>query len=270
MEKNVSLFILLKLVFLLTLSSCSSIPGVKAPTEKEINAQAAKAYEEVKKKSKLSKNRRLTEMVERVSNRIAKASGENFNWEVILIESNEVNAWCMPGGKMAVYTGILPVLKTEGALAAVMGHEVAHATLRHGKEGYARAIKTKMTSLLLGGAVLVGGQLLCKTEKCKKLTTYGAAASAIAAEFFNRKFSREDETESDKAGQIYMAKAGYDPREAPRVWERMSKAGGQAPPEFMSTHPASDRRKKNLTQWLSRTLPIYQNSKIKYGIGQKI
>jgi predicted Zn-dependent protease len=262
--------IIASLILLLFISSCSSIPGIKEPTDSEINAQAAKAYEEVKKTSKISTNRRLTEMVQRVSNRIAKASEENFKWEVILIESKEVNAWCMPGGKMAVYTGILPVLENEGALAAVMGHEVAHATLRHGKEGYARAIKTKLTGLLVGGAVFVGGQVLCKTEKCKQLATYGAAASAIAAEFFNRKFSREDETESDKAGQVFMAKAGYDPREAPKVWERMKKAGGQAPPEIMSTHPASERRQENLTQWLDTTIPIYKNTKTKYGVGERI
>jgi predicted Zn-dependent protease len=261
---------MLSFLILLFVSSCSSIPGIKEPTDSEINSQAAKAYMEVKKKSKLSTNKRLTAMVKRVSSRIAKASGEDFDWEVILIESKEVNAWCMPGGKMAVYTGILPVLQNEGALAAVMGHEVAHATLRHGKEGYARAVKTKLTGLLVGGAVFVGGQLLCKTEKCKKISSYGAAASAVAAEFFNRKFSRGDETESDKVGQIYMAKAGYDPREAPKVWERVKKAGGQAPPEIMSTHPASERRQKNLTNWLDKTLPIYQSAKVKFGTGQRI
>lgn len=252
------------------ISSCASLPGVKEPTEAEINAEAKKAYEEVKKTSKISKNKKWTEMVNRVSKRIAKASGEPFEWEVILIESPEVNAWCMPGGKMAVYTGIMPVLETEGALAAVMGHEVAHATLRHGKKGYARAMKTKMTGLLVGGAVYLGGEALCKTENCKKLTRLGAVASAFAAEFFNRKFSREDETSSDKTGQIYMAKAGYDPREAPKVWERMNNSGGQAPPEFMSTHPASDKRKDNLTNWLSDTLPIYKNNSTKYGVGEKI
>lgn len=254
----------------LFMTNCASIPGMKEPSEKEINSLAAKSYEKVKKESKISKNKRLTAMVKRVSDRIAKASGENFDWEVILIESDQKNAWCMPGGKMAVYTGILPVLETEGALAAVMGHEVAHATLRHGKEGYARAIKTKLGSVILGGAVLVGGQLLCKTEKCRKASQIGALLSGFAAEFFNRKFSRENETQSDKKGQIYMAKAGYDPAEAPKVWARMQKAGGKAGPEFMSTHPASDKRKARLTEWLSDTKPIYQKSKIKYGVGEKI
>lgn len=261
----------MKILFLtIFLISCSSLKVAKEPTDAEINAEAQKAYAAVKEKSKLSTNKRLTAMVQRVSDRIAKASGENFKWEVILIESKEVNAWCMPGGKMAVYTGILPVLENEGALAAVMGHEVAHATLRHGKKGYARAMNMKVQSMILGGAVLVGGQLLCKTENCKKLSQYGALATGFLAEFLNRKFSREDETQADKKGQVYMAQAGYDPREAPKVWERMKKAGGQAPPEIMSTHPASDKRQENLTQWLDQTLPIYQNQNVKYGLGEKI
>lgn len=258
------------ILFLILMTGCSTLPGVKELSDSDINKQAAKSYEEVKKKSKLSTNRRLTEMVKRVSQRIAKASGEDFDWEVILIESKEMNAWCMPGGKMAVYTGILPVLENEGALAAVMGHEVAHATLRHGKEGYARAMKTKYTGLLAGGAMLIGGELLCKTEKCKTISRVGALATGFAAEFFNRKFSREDETESDRVGQVYMAKAGYNPSEAPKVWERMKRAGGQAPPEFMSTHPASDRRRDNLRNWLSNTMPIYNNSSVQYGTGEKI
>lgn len=264
-----SILSLLLVSFFIT--SCSSFPGTKEPSDAEINAQAAEVYAKLKKKSKLSKNKRLTAMVKRVSARIAKASGEDFEWEVMLIESKEKNAWCMPGGKMAVYTGILPVLKTEAALAAVMGHEVAHATLRHGKEGYVRAMNTKLTSLIIGGAVLIGGRVLCETESCRQLTELGAIASSFAAEFFNRKFSRENETDSDKLGQIYMAKAGYDPREAPRVWERMKKAsGGKAPPEFMSTHPASDRRKSNLSNWVKDTYPIYKKAKTKYGLGERI
>jgi predicted Zn-dependent protease len=260
-------------IFLVSIgiSGCSSLPGLKAPSEREINLEAENAYREVKKKSKVSKNRKWTNMVNRVARRIASASNEPFKWEVILIESDQVNAWCMPGGKMAVYTGIMPVLETEAALAAVMGHEVAHATLRHGHKGYARALKSKMTGLLVGGAAILGGELLCKTKKCKNLTKLGALASGFAIQFFDRKFSRKDETASDKVGQIYMAKAGYDPREAPRVWQRMAKAsGGKAPLEWMSTHPASSRRQKNLSNWLPETSAIYQNLRVKYGLGEKI
>ena len=118
--------------------SCSSLGG-KEPTDDQINAEASKAYQEVRSKAKISNNAQWTAMLNRVATRIADSSGENFKWEWMLIDSPEVNAWCMPGGKMAVYTGIMPVLKTEAALAAVLGHEVAHATRRHGKKQYARA-----------------------------------------------------------------------------------------------------------------------------------
>ena len=163
-------------------------------------------------------------MVKRVADRIARSSDENFDWEVVLIDNKEPNAWCMPGGKMAVYTGIMPVLKTEGALAAVMGHEVAHATLRHGKQRYARAIQEQAWGLLLGGASIVAGQFLCKSEQCKMWTGVGGTVASLGIVFFNRKYSREDESEADREGQLLMAKAGYDPSEAITLWERMEKA----------------------------------------------
>ncbi|MBY0315238.1 MAG: M48 family metallopeptidase [Bdellovibrionales bacterium] len=262
-------FITAILLLSLSLAGCSTL--TKGPTEAEINAEAAKAYQEVKAKSKMSNNREWTQMVQRVSQRIAAASGENFQWEYILIDSPEVNAWCMPGGKMAVYTGIMPVLKTEGALAAVMGHEVAHATLRHGKERYARAIKGNLAGLIIGGAAVVGGQLFCKSPLCKNLTGLGGAAAGLAIVFFDRKYGRADESDADKAGQIYMARAGYDPAEAIEVWNRMaaSKKGG-GPPEFMSTHPSDERRRDNLRSWLPQAQQVYQQSPQKFGIGAGI
>lgn len=250
-------------------ASCASV--TKEPSDTEINAQAAKAYEEVKAKSKISTNKEWTEMVDRVSRRIAQASGENFKWEWMLIESPEVNAWCMPGGKMAVYTGIMPVLKNEAALAAVMGHEVAHATERHGKQRYARAMKGNLIGAAVAGASIIGGQLLCKTETCRTLTGLGGAAAGFAVAFFDRKFSRGDETEADQVGQQLMAKAGYDPAEAIKLWQRMDEAsGGKAPPEFMSTHPASTTRQKNLASWLGPAQATYQQAPVKYGLGAPI
>lgn len=252
------------------LTSCSSM-GVKEPSDADINAQAAKAYVEVKSKSKISTNKDWNDMVQRVANRIAASSGEKFQWEYVLIESPEVNAWCMPGGKIAVYTGIMPVLKTEGALAAVLGHEVAHATLRHGKQQYARAMKENLWGVAAGVATVVGGQILCKTETCKKLAALGGVAAGFAITFFDRKFSRKDETDADKEGQIYMARAGYDPAEAPRLWDRMSAAsGGKAPPEFMSTHPSDANRKANLSSWMPEAERAYQQAPHKYGVGQPI
>lgn len=251
------------------LQGCSSV--VKEPSEKEINAQALKAYEEVKAKSKKSTNREWTQMLDRVATRISQSSTENFQWEWMLIDSPEVNAWCMPGGKMAVYTGIMPVLKNEAALAAVLGHEVAHATERHGKQRYARAIKGNLVGLAVAGASIVGGQLLCKTETCRTLTGLGGAAAGFAVAFFDRKFSRGDETEADQVGQQLMAKAGYEPAEAIKLWQRMAEAsGGSAPPEFMSTHPSSSTRQKNLRTWLPSAEATYNSAPRKYGLGEEI
>ncbi|MGZ3789893.1 MAG: M48 family metallopeptidase [Bacteriovorax sp.] len=262
--------ILISLSLIFSLAGCSSM-GVKEPTDEEINAEAAKAYVEVKSKSKISTNKEWNDVVQRVAKRIAAASGENFQWETVLIESPEVNAWCMPGGKIAVYTGIMPVLKTEAALAAVLGHEVAHATLRHGKQRYARAIKENIIGMVAGAAVIAGGQFLCKTDTCKKLSALGGVAAGFALTFFDRKYSRTDESAADKEGQIYMARAGYDPEEAPRLWDRMSAAsGGKAPPEFMSTHPSDANRKAMLNEWMGDANQIYSQAPHKYGLGAKI
>lgn len=250
-----------------SLSSCASME----PTDDQINAESAKAYNEVKAKSKISKNAEWTKMVDRVASRIAKASDEKFRWEWTLIESPEVNAWCMPGGKIAVYTGIMPVLKTEGALAAVLGHEVAHATKRHGKQRYARAIKGNLLGVGVAVVSVVGGELLCKSEGCKSVAALGGAAAGLAVTFFDRKFSRGDESEADHVGQIYMAKAGYDPNEATNLWDRMSASNkGSAPPEFMSTHPSDAHRKADLQKWLPEANGFYTVSPVKFGTGEAI
>ena len=262
--------IILLILGSLILQSCAGA-GLGEPTEADVNAEAKKAYEEIKAKSKRSTNREWTEIVQRVSNRIAAASGEKFDWEVVLIDSPEVNAWCMPGGKMAVYTGIMPVLKTEAALAAVMGHEVAHATERHGLQRYARAMKQNFAGLIIGGAAVVGGQLLCKTEQCRMLSTLGGAAAGFAITFIDRKFSRADETDADKVGQVFMARAGYDPAESIELWKRMNAAhGGQAPPEFLSTHPSDETRQNNLRNWLPDAESAYNRSPQKLGLGAPI
>lgn len=262
----------LTFVVLGVISGCATGKGlIKEPSDAEINQESAKAYAEIKAKSKISQNKDWTEMVNRVSARIAKASGENFNWEWILIEDPQVNAWCMPGGKMAVYTGIMPILKTEAALAAVMGHEVAHATERHGKERYARAMNGNLLGAAIGITTAVAGRTLCKNSTCKTLTSLGGAAAGFAISFFDRKFSRADETEADHVGQIFMAKAGYDPAEAPRVWDRMAQAnGGNAPPEWLSTHPSDTTRKANLQKWLPAAQAEYEKSPNKYGLGENI
>ncbi len=263
--------LLLSLLVAAQFTSCASSPEAAGISEEEINIEAAKAYQEVKAKAKISNNKEWTAMVQKVSERIAKASGKNYQWEYILIDGPEVNAWCMPGGKIAVYTGIMPVLKTEAALAAVLGHEVAHATLRHGLQNYARAKQQNYYGLAIAGASAIGGALLCKTEKCRQLSQLGGLAAGFGLMFYQRKFSRSDETDADQEGQLYMARAGYEPSESIRLWERMAASKGSAGgPEFISTHPSDERRKGNLTQWLPAAQAEYQNSPNKYGLGAQI
>lgn len=271
-KKLITLCLLLNCGLFSTLNiGCATNPSDPGISEAEINQEAEKAYTEIKAKSKISTNVKWNVMVQRVAKRIAQSSGENFQWEAILIENPEPNAWCMPGGKIAVYTGIMPVLKTEGALAAVLGHEVAHATLRHGLKGYARAKQENYTNLMIMGASIIGSELLCKNEKCKQWAQLGGVAAGFALTFLNTKFSREDETAADQSGQIYMAKAGYDPKESIHLWERMGAANqGKAPPEFMSTHPSDEHRKQNLTQWMPNAESEYAKSPSKYGTGEGI
>ena len=259
------------LLVLFSLLSCATGGVVKEPGDPEINAEAAKAYREFKEKSKISQNPKWNAMVKRVASRIAAASGENFQWEYILVENPEANAWCMPGGKIAVYTGIMPVLKTEAALAAVLGHEVAHATRRHGKQQYARSMNTNLLGLIVGGVISLGGQVLCKTKECRLITGIGGAAAGLAATFFTLKFSRADESEADYYGQQYMAKAGYEPSEAINLWKRMAeKHEGKTPPEILSTHPADENRQVSLNNSLPEAKKIYAGAAQKYGLGEPI
>lgn len=255
--------------FVLTLGCASATKNTVS--ESEINAEALKAYSQLKAQSKISTNQDWTAMVNRVARKIAQNSNENFAWEVMLIESKEVNAWCMPGGKMAVYTGIMPVLKTEAALAAVMGHEVAHATLRHGMQRYARAKQNNYLGLIAAGASIIGGQVLCKTEKCRQWAQIGGAAAGFAITFLDRRFSRDEETSADKEGQLLMARAGYDPSESIKLWERMSAAsGGANVPEFISTHPSDTTRRANLSKWMPEAQAAYAQSSQKLGLGEVI
>lgn len=260
-------------LFSLFFQACATTPEDAGVSEEEINAESAKAYVELKSspKIKISNNKAWTAMVQRISQRIAAASGKNYQWEYVLIDSPEINAWCMPGGKIAVYTGIIPVVKTEAALAAVLGHEVAHATLKHGLQNYARAKNENLAGLIIGGAAILGGQVLCKTDQCRQYAQIGGAAAGIAITFFNRKFSREDESSADHEGQLYMARAGYEPTESIRLWERMAAANqGKAGPEFMSTHPSDEHRQQNLTKWLPVAQTEYEKAPNKFGLGEAL
>lgn len=266
--------VILNLVLTLTLSlslvGCASSGTAGAPSESEINAEALKAYNEVKTKAKISNNKAWNDMVQRVTQRIAAASGENFQWEAVLIEDKQVNAWCMPGGKIAVYTGIMPIVKTEAALAAVLGHEVAHATRRHGHQRYARAIQEQYAGVAIGVGTILAGQLLCQTESCKKNVAIAGMAAGFGLTFFSLKYSRGDETDADNFGLQYMAKAGYQPTEAVHLWERMGASGGGKPPEILSTHPSDETRIQNINSQMSEAQKLYQSAPQKYGVGGSI
>ena len=253
----------------LTFQGC----GMLNPSEDQVDKMALEAYQKFKSEAKISDNKEWQAMVDRVAKRVTAASGQDEDWEWILVENPEVNAWAMPGGKIAVYTGLMPVVQTEAGLAAVLGHEVAHVTKEHGHERYARAIKGNLAGLVIGAATAVGGQMLCKSEACRYLTGLGGAAAGFAITFFDRKFSREQELDADKEGQRYMAGAGYIPSEAVQVWERMAQQNkGPRPPEFLSTHPSDQIRREKLNNYLPESMEIYRERKQseQYGVGETI
>ncbi len=175
---------------------------------------------------------------------------EGYKWEFNLVNNNTPNAWCMPGGKVVVYSGLLPLTKTEAGLAFVMGHEIAHAVARHGNERMSQGLITQM------GGVALDVALSEKSAQTRALfsTAYGLSTTVGAI----LPFSRLHETEADQMGMIFMAMAGYDPREASAVWERMSSAGGPSVPEFLSTHPSDQTRINNIKEFLPEALKYYK------------
>ncbi len=202
------------------------------------------------------------QMVKRVGAAIAKSVEEYFRqnkqmdrikgykWEFNLVEDPNVNAWCMPGGKVVVYTGILPVTQTETALATVMGHEIAHAVARHGNERMSEGLVAQL------GGIALDVALSEKPEQTRNLflTSYGVGSTLGIL-----KFSRTHETEADKLGLIFMAMAGYDPSESVAFWQRMStQGGGQNPPEFMSTHPSDETRIRDIKAYLPKAMKYYK------------
>jgi predicted Zn-dependent protease len=240
-------------------------PQVLAVNQQEENILGLQAFEEVKQKQarNILPGGPLVEVVRKITNRLAEATRDprvlaitkmptqDFKWEVEVIRSPEVNAFCLPGGKMVVYTGIVPVAQTEGALAAVMGHELSHALAHHGNERMAE--QDIAQKLQVGVAGSVGGADF-ETQR-RVMAAFGAAAQYGAL----LPFSRKHESEADRIGVLLMAAAGYDPHEAIELWKRMDKAtGGKAPPEFASTHPNSGRRIQDIEGWLSEAMPLFE------------
>ena len=229
-------------------------------SEAEENQLGRQAYGEILQKERVSQNAQLTAMIQRVGQRISTVANKpGFQWEFRLIESPQKNAFCLPGGKVAFYTGILPIAANEAGVAAIMGHEVAHATARHGGQRMSVALGTQLG--LSGLSAIIGG----KDSQSKNLLM---AALGLGSQVgVALPFSRGNESEADEIGLTYMAKAGYDPREAPKIWERMARGEGGGPPQFLSTHPSSSGRQAALSAQLPRVLPFYERSP-KHGLGE--
>jgi len=238
------------------LVACVTVPdsdrkALRFLPDGQMNALGENAFKDILSKEKISSDPKLNEMVTRIGRRIADASGAKFKWEFKVIDNPKmVNAFCLPGGKVAVYTGILPVAQNEAALAAIMGHEVAHATARHGAERMSQAIAMQT------GMVAADVALRDSKSRLPILAALGLGAQFGAL----LPYSRLHETEADTIGLKYMAKAGYDPAEAPELWVRMGKKSGGAPPEFMSTHPNPVNRTKALRDEIPKVMGYYNAS----------
>ena len=248
------------LLALLLLVACAKVPitnrtqFIILPRAFEMQLGAS-AYLGMLESEKVSKNKHYARTVTRVGQRIAAVSHTpNLRWQYTVFDNDKlVNAFALPGGKIGVYTGMMPVAETDAGLATVMAHEVAHATARHGGERLTLGILLEMGSAALASAM----KKKDKETQTRVLAAYGVGSALVIA----LPFSRKQEAEADRIGLIYMAKAGYDPREAIGFWERMGAAGGGAPPEFLSTHPGYRTRIKNLRKWMPEAMEYYEASR---------
>ena len=251
------------------LNSCASAPitdrkQLKIIPESKLNTQAAQIYEKIKSKEKLSDDKDTLDQIVSIGRNMENAISiyfekenlkdptANFDWEYILIDNKKIkNAWCMPGGKIAIYTGILDVTKNLNGLAAVMGHEIAHAVAKHSVERASRGVLLKTSTSLID--ILSGGKL-SQVNRSTGMDTVGMLSKLGIM----NPFSRKQETEADYLGMIFSSLSGYDIRETPKIWERMKEANkGKEPPEFMSTHPSSSNRIVQLNQWMNEVILKY-------------
>ncbi|MEQ9366438.1 MAG: M48 family metallopeptidase [Leptospirales bacterium] len=219
-------------------------------SREEETALGVQSYREILSESEVVQSGPAVEQIRRIGRRLAKVSEDpGFRWEFNLIRSNQANAFALPGGKVAIFSGILPVAANEDGLAVIMGHEIAHAIARHGAERMAHQELTQMA----GVAADLGMSDMSLTQRRTVMGVLGAGARYGIM----LPFSRDHESEADYMGLIFVARACYDPREAPKVWERMGKlSGGGTPSEFMSTHPSSATRIRQFHQWMDEALRI--------------
>ncbi|NGM65345.1 M48 family metallopeptidase [Sphingobacterium sp. SGR-19] len=251
------------------MAACSTVPlsgrkQLSLVSDDQIQQQAAVAYKEFlsNPNTKVVTGTSNATLVKKVGNRIASAVNQylkaeglsnqfNFNWEFNLVQSGDVNAWCMPGGKVAVYTGILPFTANEDGLATVMGHEIAHAIARHSMEQMSNQY-----------ALQVGAQVLGVATSGKSSIVQGLVNNAygIGGQLALLKYSRGNESEADQLGLMFMAMAGYNPQHAVSFWERMAAAKSKAnsTPEFLSTHPSDARRVADIQKLIPQAMQYYK------------
>lgn len=271
MKKIISFILVASLMVACSMNRVTGRKQLSLVPESELQLMATEQYNTFLKENKVVNPSTSNDaaMVKRVGNNIASAISnyyqsvgqsdilDGYNWEFNLIDSKDINAWCMPGGKVVVYTGLLPVTQNENALAVVVGHEIAHAIAQHGNERMSQQLVQQ-----LGGVAL---QIAIANQPAQTqnifMTSYGIGTTVGAI----LPFSRKEELEADKFGLFFSAMAGYNPQEAIPFWERMSNSGGGKPPEFLSTHPADDTRITKLQNLMPEAMKYYEASTKKPG-----
>ena len=271
-------FIAASLASLVLVVACQKVPitgrnQLMLINSKELLPMSFTSYKEVLDTSKVLRSGAQVDMVKRAGQRIKKSVEdyliannysqvlEGFQWEFNVIENKTVNAWCMPGGKVVFYTGILPLCRDETGVAVVMGHEVSHAIASHGAERMSQGLLAQ--GALTAGQVGLGVAMANKPRETQNIWMglYGLAAPTAASVGYILPNSRNQESEADRLGLTFMAMAGYDPRVAVEFWQRMAQASnGQKPPEWLSTHPADNTRVSNLQKLMPNAVALYKKS----------
>ena len=257
----------LTVFFVVIIAACVTTPisnksaFIMIPIRQEI-ALGKQAYNQILKEEEDSGDHKTTALVKQIGLRLAKVSAmPNLDWEFHLIKSEQQNAFALPGGKVAIYTGLLPVAMNEAGLAAVMSHEIAHVIARHGAQ--------RMTRQLILTAGLMATSISLNNSKQKKMIMAALGVGIVYG--LTLPFSRTNEAEADQIGLRYMARAGYNPNEAIRFWKRFANVkGGKDVPEFLSTHPADKTRIALINRYLTRAKIDYNSLKVKYGLGKTI
>ncbi len=250
------------------LASCSTVPMtgrkqlVAIPSSQMI-ALSDESYAQVLKEGQISSNAQYRSSVQKVGEKLTRAVEEymakngmekyveGYNWQYNVLVSEQLNAWCMPGGQIAFYEGIMPVCKDENGIAVVMGHEIAHAVAQHGNERMSQQLAIQMGGIALSEAI--------KTQKQETIDLAMLAFGVGSKVGIELPYSRTHESEADELGLYFMAMAGYNPQSAPDFWKRMEAGGGERPPEFLSTHPDPTNRIEDLNRHMPKAMEYYNN-----------